>query len=354
MTRRVAVAGWIGSDNLGDELILRALASRIRAGGAEPVAVSIDPPSTSELHGISTLRHRSPIDTRRLARSLAGLDGLILSGGLIQNETSPWNLPFHGARLWAGRRLPAAAIGLGVGRVTGRPAGGLARRMVGRMDHLVVRDHASADRLLAWGLTGVRVGADPVLAERGAGHHPEDSVCVVLRPPNRRGVGTAAAKAGPPSTGQAATMASALDAVADATGLAIRMVAFQAGRDTPVHEAVADHLRHRVELVTPELETVLEEVGRSRLVITMRYHGAIAALVHGRAAVLLDYSPKMASLAGEGGQWAPLLTELDPEPDRMVRASGAALEVADRAEVARDALRARLSENDAALDRLLA
>ena len=353
MTRRIAVAGWIGSDNLGDELILRALIGRIRAHGAAPVAVSIDPPSTSDLHGIRALRHRSPAHTRRLSRSLAGLDGVILSGGLIQNETSPWNLPFHSARLWAARRLPAAAIGLGVGRVTGRLPVGFARRMVARMDHLVVRDHASADRVLAWGLTRVRVGADPVVAEQVAIRPPEDSVCVVLRSPNRRGVGTAATKAAPPSTRRADAMASALDAVADVTGLGIRMVAFQAGRDTPVHEAVADHLRHNVELVTPGLDTVLEEVGRSRLVITMRYHGAIAALVHGRAAVLLDYSPKMVSLAAEGGQWAPLLTELDPEPDRMVRAAQAALDVADRAAMARDSLRARLVENDRALDGLL-
>ena len=145
----------------------------------------------------------------------------------------------------------------------------------------------------------------------------------------------------------------ALDEVADDTGLRIRMVAFQAGRDAPVHEAVAHRLKHDAELVTPDLDTVLDEVGRSRLVISMRYHGAIAALLHGRAAVLLDYSPKMASLAAEGGQWAPLITEPDTEPDRLVRASRSALGVASRAGTAREALRARLGENDRALDELI-
>ena len=353
MTRRIALAGWIGSDNLGDELILRAVARRIRARGATPVAISIDPASTSDLHGISALRHRSPGDTRRLSRSLAGLDGIVLSGGLIQNETSPWNLPFHASRVWAGRRLPGAAVGLGVGRVTGRWPAAVARRMMRRMNPLVVRDHASADRLLAWGLARVRVGADPVVAEDVPPVAADDSLCAVLRPPNRRGVRTAAAKAAPPSAARAAAMASALDAVADDTGFRIRMVAFQAGRDTPVHEAVADHLSHDAELVTPALDDVLAEVGRSRLVISMRYHGAIAALLHGRAAVLLDYSPKMASLAAEGGQWAPLITEPDTEPDRLVRASRSALGVATRAATAREVLRVRLAENDRALDELI-
>lgn len=353
MTRRIALACWIGSDNLGDELILRALARSIRARGATPVAISIDPAATSDLHGISALRHRSPGDTPRLSRSLAGLDGIILAGGLIQNETSPWNLPFHASRLWAGRRLPAGTVGLGVGRVKGRGSLAIARRMMRRMSPLVVRDHASADRLISWGIAPVRVGADPVIAEDAPPSAPDDSFCVILRPPNRRGVGTAAAKAGPPSAVRAAAIASALDEVADDTGLRIRMVAFQAGRDAPVHEAVAHRLKHDAELVTPDLDTVLDEVGRSRLVISMRYHGAIAALLHGRAAVLLDYSPKMASLAAEGGQWAPLITEPDTEPDRLVRASRSALGVASRAGTAREALRARLGENDRALDELI-
>ena len=34
MMRRIAIAGWIGSDNLRNELILRALARCIRAPGA--------------------------------------------------------------------------------------------------------------------------------------------------------------------------------------------------------------------------------------------------------------------------------------------------------------------------------
>ena len=78
-----------------------------------------------------------------------------------------------------------------------------------------------------------------------------------------------------------------------------------------------------------------------------------SAPIHGRAGVLLDYSPKIASLAAEGGQWASLITEPDTEPDRLVRASRSALGVASRAKTARDGLRARLAENDRALDELI-
>ena len=117
-----------------------------------------------------------------------------------------------------------------------------------------------------------------------------------------------------------------------------------------IHRSVAEHLDSEAELAAPGLDDVLDEVGKSRLVITMRYHGAIAALLHGRPAVLLDYSPKMSSLAAEGGRWAPLVTSLQPEPDRLVRAAEAAIGVAPRASEVRELLRERLSENDRALD----
>lgn len=351
MTHTVAITGWFGSDNLGDELILRALVQRLREKGAEPVAVSIDTAGTERIHRIGAVRHRSPMDTTRLERSLRGMDGLVVTGGLIQTETSMWNLPFHSMRMRSARFMPGCAVGLGVGRVTSPIAVSIARRALGRLAPIVVRDHDSADRLLGWGLDSVRVGSDAVIGERVDPVEPEDTVCVILRPANRRGIGTAASKAsGPPSASRVARLAEALGSVSDATGLSIRMVAFQESRDMPIHRALADRLGSGIDLVVPGLDDVLAEVGRSRLVITMRYHGAIAALLYGRPAVLLDYSPKMGSLAAEGGRWAPLVSPLESEPDRMVRAAEAALAVASRSAEARDLLRSRLVENDRALD----
>ena len=315
------------------------------------MAVSIDTASTERTHRIDALSHRSPLHTIRLERSLRGMNGLVVTGGLIQTETSMWNVPFHSTRMRAARLVPGCAVGLGVGRVTSRIAASIARRALGRLSPIVVRDHDSADCLLGWGLDGVRVGSDAVIGERVEPVEPEDTLCVILRPPNRKGIGTAATKASaPPAASRLAPLTEALASVADATGLSIRMVAFQESRDTPVHRAVADQLGSRVDLLAPGLDDVLTEVGRSRLVITMRYHGAIAALLHGRPAVLLDYSPKMGSLAAEGGRWAPLVSPLHSEPDRMVRAAEAALGVEERVVEARELLRNRLVENDRALD----
>ena len=373
MSIRIAVAGWFGSDNIGDELILRALTRALRARGVEPVAVSIDPDATSRAHGLESLRHRSPVHSPSLARAFKNTDGLIVAGGIVQSETSPWNLPFHASRLLAARSAGdrGAAVGLGVGRVRGRLGPSLIRSGLNRLGAVVVRDADSARRLARLGLADAAVGADPTLAlepppaatdsttAREKGSAPGDDMAVILRPPNRRGAGTAGAKArgwarpGPDWHRWIDQVARSLDAAAGAAGLAVRMISFQPSRDGPLHRAVADRLRAPTELIAPTLDSALAEVARSKLVITMRYHGAVAALLGSRPAVVIDYSPKMSALAAEGGGWAPVVAPRRLEPDHLAPAVAAALSDPSRIAAARAELTARLAVNNAAIDRLL-
>ncbi|MYE56450.1 MAG: hypothetical protein F4X30_05115 [Acidimicrobiaceae bacterium] len=395
MALRIALAGWYGSDNLGDEMILSCMAAALRARGVEPVAVSIDPERTAAVHGVEAVAHRSPLDGAALRRSLRGAHAMVLSGGVVQSETSPWNMWFHMSRLRAYRRSASAlsagtrprtevaAIGLGAGHVRGARSRRMAVSEMRRACHVVTRDAASAQRLRDWGVPDVAVGADPVLAgdaalvsSRAAATRPphsrpqgptgstvsrsdsQDTICVILRPPNRRGIRTAAAKARTswqPWTGQ---LARSLDALAEHSGMTLRLLPFQPSQDTPMLAALRQTMRTDAELVTLNIDNVLAEVDRSRLVVTMRYHGAIAALLNDQAAVVLDYSPKMRSLAAEGGGWASLvdLAPLDArrfEPHTLLDAANEAQDKSHRTAEARGLLRARLKINDAALDDLL-
>ena len=130
-------------------------------------------------------------------------------------------------------------------------------------------------------------------------------------------------------------------------------MAFQAGRDGPLHAEIAQRLTAPAEVVAPTLHSVITEVGRSRMVVTMRYHGAVAALLHGRPAVLLDGSPKMSSLAGEAGGWARLLEPGRLEGPELAAAVSGAMDACSRASEALAELRARLTANDGALDGLV-
>ena len=395
MALRIALAGWYGSDNLGDEMILSCMAAALRARGVEPIAVSIDPERTAAVHGVEAVAHRSPLPSPALRRSLCRAHAMILSGGVVQSETSPWNMWFHMSRLRAYRRsVPApsahrpahavvAAIGLGAGHVQGAVGRRMAVSEMSRACHVVTRDAASARRLRDWGVPDVAIGADPVLAgdaapvsSRAAATRPPhsrppgpmdstrsrsdstDTIGVILRPPNRRGIRTAAAKARTSWQPWMGQLAQSLDALAERSGMALRLLPFQPSLDTPMLMALRQRMRADAELVTLNIGNVLAEVARSRFVVTMRYHGAIAALLNDQAAVVLDYSPKMGSLAAEAGGWASLvdLAPLDAgrfEPRTLIDAADEAQDKSHRTAEARGLLRERLKINDAALDDLL-
>ena len=85
MRRRVGLAGWFGSDNLGDGLILRSLVGSLRDRGVEPFAVPIDAVRTGWDHGIEALVHRGPGQSLALRRAMRDADGLAVAGGVIQS-----------------------------------------------------------------------------------------------------------------------------------------------------------------------------------------------------------------------------------------------------------------------------
>ena len=112
--------GWFGSDNLGDELILRSLAASQRDRGEEPFAVAIEAARTGWDHGIESVVHQGPGQSLALRRALRDADGLAVAGGVIQSETSPRNIRFHTSRLRAaGPGCSMTAVGMGVGHVRG-------------------------------------------------------------------------------------------------------------------------------------------------------------------------------------------------------------------------------------------
>src|SRR3954467_3602540 len=112
---RVFVAGWIGSENLGDELLFACLRRRLAALDADVVVLSERPDVTASLHGVRALR---PRDARETLREISRCDALILgAGGLLQDGTSLLSLPYHLSRVGIARacRVPFIGMGLGVG-----------------------------------------------------------------------------------------------------------------------------------------------------------------------------------------------------------------------------------------------
>ena len=357
---RVLVAAWVGSTNLGDELVFRGLRRRLDELGAVVTAVSVDPAATRAAHGVAAIDHR---DVPALVRAARGADLVVLGGGgLVQDETSPWNTPYHLSRLWAGRAwgTPLAAVGLGAGPLDTRLAQALTRVTLAPLRCLTTRDPASARVLERLGIGPATVAGDLALALPVPDVAVGERLVVSLRPwrarRRRLPVAVAGGRAAVPGW-FAAGVASALDAAAVATGLEVRFVALQGERDGPLHDQVADRMRTSATACRPGLDGVVDEVARGRVVVAMRYHALVAALLGGRPGVALGYSPKVAALAGDVGPGAACL---DWSPGGLARLAGsverAATGEARAAAVmttARDRLRSREQANGAALARAL-
>jgi polysaccharide pyruvyl transferase CsaB len=354
---KVAVAGWIGSTNLGDELIARAVCGQLADLGAEPVAITIDLERTDGLLGIAGVQHHRVRDTPGLIRMLRTVDGVAFGGGgLIQDETGPLNLPFHLGRLALGRllHLPWAGVGLGVGTVSRRTGRLLVRRMMVGARAITVRDPASQERLRRLGI-GSDLAADPVIAwDRVEDPSITDEVLAVsVRRPNLPGQRTLST-APPLDDAWLGHMSSAIEAVATDLGLGVRFVAFEADQDGELHRQLAERIAVDSELVEPTVDTVLGAVGRARAVFTMRYHGAVAALLHGRPAILVDYSPKMGDLSDDLAGAMPALPVGVPHAEGAVRAMHRAVSRAGELPDHLERLVAREAANSVALGRLLA
>lgn len=334
---RVAIAAWVGSANAGDELVHAGLLRHLHELGATAIA----PGRTALVAGV----------VKR------GVDRLVLGGGgLLQDETSAANLPYHLAPVLAAR-VPAAGVGLGAGPLTTGLGRTLVRAALARTVAVAVRDQASADLLAGVGVDRPTVAADLALNLPRPQVEIDDVVVAALRPWSGRrhrlpvALRRRTIAAVDPLHVQRAV--AGLDAAAERTGLRIRLVALEPPKDAPLLHAIADRLRSPAEVIEPAPLDVPSVVGRGRVVVAMRYHAGIAAALAGRPAVLLAYSAKVGGLGGDLG--APTLPWDLAEPDLLATACDDALHRSgDELDERLTELRQRERRNVEVLERLLA
>jgi len=165
---KIALSGYYGFDNAGDEALLSAITSTIkkRETNCDFVAFSGHPEQTSQLHGIRAIYYMNPL---AMIRELAGTDLLISGGGSIfQDVTSSRSLAYYIAVVALARtlRVPVIFYAQGMGPIN-RPFNRWLMRIVGnRVNMITLRDEESAQYLKELGITRppVTITADPVLS----------------------------------------------------------------------------------------------------------------------------------------------------------------------------------------------
>lgn len=301
---RIAVSGYYGCGNTGDEAVLAGIlgsfAQRGYAGRAEFTVFSADPADTERLHGVRAVDRMNLILLRRTLKE----SDLLLSGGgsLLQDATSLRSLLYY---LWVARlaracRTPVMFYAQGVGPLRRRLSRVLVRIVANRVQFISVRDAASAVLLRRIGVNRppIEVTADPSFALRAEGRAAVEKWLQAAGVPDDRpllGVALRPWKRTAPGVADYTRM---VDLLAQKTGAHPVLVPMQPPGDRLLAEQVAECVRCEVTLLREPLapRAAVGVIGAVTGLVAMRLHALIFGAMGGVPLVALGYDPKVASL----------------------------------------------------------
>lgn len=301
MSIKIALSGYYGFDNAGDEALLAAITSSIHKlePQAEFVVFSGSPTRTAELHGIRAVNYLNPFS---LLRELMGVDLLISGGGSIfQDVTSTRSLSYYISVVALARllRKPVIFYAQGVGPIN-RSFSKLLMRLVGnRVNLITLRDHDSRQYLEKLKVTRppLIVTADPVFALE-PGPVDEANMQKLLGEnfsANKPLVGVSVRK-WKYLQGYHDNLARLLDELAG-SGYQVVFIPMAYPDDIVESQQVAQLMQHDAGIIEKNLTSTehLALISHLDLMIGMRLHALIFAASRGVPLAGISYDPKIDS-----------------------------------------------------------
>jgi len=303
---RAVIGAWVGSSNLGDELIFSILLRLLKERGVETVAPSINPVKTKNDFDVDSFSHLNLFEFKN---QMANSEALIFGGGgLLQDETGIWNLPYHLSRISAAQKqsVPWIGVGLGASGLTSKRAlKQVSKKFTGHLG-VSVRDETSAQILESLNVPNVVRSADLGwlwnVADEVEPVSSSSFLGVSLRNPQTARFLPAAIgpKASLPER-EISELAESIDAVAISTGLSVKFISLNQDEDSLLHERVANKLKTNSEILNPDLKTFEQCFNDVEVIVTMRYHAGLMGALKGAAVVCLPFSKKLDSLVSDLG-----------------------------------------------------
>ncbi len=310
---RIALSGYYGCGNTGDEAVLAGIVEsfRIRAGegAASFTVLSADPADTKRRHGLAAVdRMRFPI----VRETLRASDLLISGGGsLLQDTTSVRSLVYYLAIVRMGLKagVPVMFYAQGIGPLR-RPISKVLTKMVAnRVSCITVRDTASRDLLKGIGVNKppIEVTADPAYALRAPSPERISEIRERAGIKDEQTVGFALRRWGVPGSPGPDLFAEAADRIVEQTGSKIVFIPMQPPDDLNYSNDVANLMKQRGRAVVVDEPLSPQEtlglVGSLNALAAMRLHALIfAAAAGGVPITAFSYDPKVTQLMKGLGQ----------------------------------------------------
>lgn len=303
---RVAVSGYYGCGNAGDEAVLAGIREAfVRQAGSrvQLVVFSQDPASTLQMHGLPAIYRMSLASLRSALKET----DLLLSGGgsLLQDTTSMRSLLYY---LWVVRlayahRVPVMFYAQGMGPFRRPLSRALVRIVANRANYITVRDEPSLRLLQNLGVKRppIEQTADPAFALSPASSEAVDALFQAESlPKDEPLIGVALRSWGGTGESPLDSYAQLLLELRRRTGLRIVLLPMHSVDDVVFSETVAALTKEPtafpvVRSVYPPA-VLLGLVERMQAVVAMRLHTLIFAARTAVPPFALSYDPKVENL----------------------------------------------------------
>ncbi len=298
MGKNVAISGYYGFDNFGDEAILACLVDHLRSRGSNVAVISNNPKKTSSMFQVFSVKNFNLLAVFAL---LANSEVLISGGGsLLQDVTSFKSLLYYSIVIKIALAMNKKVIifAQGIGPLQSERSEKIVKEILSKASLITVRDEKSLERVKNWGLNASLVN-DPVFS-LDLPQHEEDSgiVGVQLR--------------------DCKTMNDLLlnqladKIVNEFPDKKIELYAFQKSVDLKICKIFEKMLKLR----NPEIQTeilhslsqvdFIIKISKLDYMIAMRFHAVLVAIKCGVKTLAINYDAKVMKLAYEA--LIPILT----------------------------------------------
>jgi polysaccharide pyruvyl transferase CsaB len=323
VSKRILIAGYMGSGNIGDEAIAEVMTGHLRdaVAGCDISIVSANPAQTAQAYGVRAVQWNDPVAISEAVRT-ADLT-IIGGGGLFQDywgfdpdavmTRQHWGLSSYTAPalLSAAYGKPVMLYAVGVGPLLSDHGRRYTKAAADVAARITVRDPASKAQLESIGVPAgkIRVTADPVFDIVPAANPdaPEISEWTSRRP----GIAVCLRhwNIGVYQPFYERQIAAALDDILANEGGRVLFLPFQQGAgmddDSAVARRVIAEMRHKGDAAVLTAACSPAEtagiIANADLVLGMRLHSIIFSLIAGIPFVALEYDPKVGALAAVTG-----------------------------------------------------
>lgn len=272
MAKKVAISGYYGFKNFGDELILSILTEHLKREGADVTVFSVDPEFTAKTYQVKSVKTFNPF---AVLKTIFMSDVLISGGGsLFQDATSIKSVIYYAFVLGLAQILGKKTIvfAQGVGPLYHPLSRLLVKTLFRHCSYVSVRDEKSLNLMQSWGVKAELV-PDPAYSLNVPQVENEPVKGVQLR--QFKGLDE-----------------NFVQNLAAAVGDSPRIFSLQKSLDLEVCQAFAQ--KTGGEIIENNL---IEELSRVETLVSMRFHSLIVALKAGVKCAAINYDPKVKILA---------------------------------------------------------